>query len=143
MKFLRCPEEKGSSGVPAIINYTFIHRDDHVRKDHQHYRGGYERLKALKKDEKTSFSDVIVKYYPVKRKLSEVLAAILELFTVFPVDETIYEAFGMVSAALARSGNAIGDLDEVIATIALSYDGEIITRDRYFTHVPGLELISY
>lgn len=34
----------------------------------------YERLKALKKDEKTSFSDVIVHYYPVKRKLSDVLA---------------------------------------------------------------------
>ena len=36
----------------------------------------YERLKALKKDEKTSFSDVIVRYYPVKRKLAEVLAEI-------------------------------------------------------------------
>ena len=34
----------------------------------------YDRLKALKKDEKTSFSEVIVHYYPVKRKLSEVLA---------------------------------------------------------------------
>ncbi len=34
----------------------------------------YERLKNLKKNEKTSFSEVIVKYYPVKRKLSEVLA---------------------------------------------------------------------
>jgi predicted CopG family antitoxin len=33
----------------------------------------YERLRALKKDEKMSFSDVIVKYYPVKRKLSDVL----------------------------------------------------------------------
>jgi len=34
----------------------------------------YERLKNLKKNEKTSFSEVIVKDYPVKRKLSEVLA---------------------------------------------------------------------
>ena len=34
----------------------------------------YERLMALKKDEKMSFSEVIVKYYPVKRKLSDVLA---------------------------------------------------------------------
>ena len=34
----------------------------------------YERLRALKKDEKTSFSEVIVKYYPVMRKLSDVLA---------------------------------------------------------------------
>jgi len=34
----------------------------------------YDRLRALKKDEKTSFSEVIVKYYPVRRKLSDVLA---------------------------------------------------------------------
>ena len=34
----------------------------------------YDRLMALKKIKKTSFSDVIVKYYPVKRKLSDVLA---------------------------------------------------------------------
>ena len=36
----------------------------------------YERLKALKKDEKTRFSDVIVRYYPVRRKLADVLAEI-------------------------------------------------------------------
>ena len=34
----------------------------------------YDRLKALKKNEKTSFSEVIVKYYPARRKLSDVLA---------------------------------------------------------------------
>jgi predicted CopG family antitoxin len=36
----------------------------------------YERLKALKKSEKTSFSEVIVQYYPVRRKLADVLAEI-------------------------------------------------------------------
>ena len=34
----------------------------------------YERLRALKHNEKRCFSEVIVKYYPVKRKLSDVLA---------------------------------------------------------------------
>ncbi|HUH78686.1 MAG TPA: antitoxin VapB family protein [Methanoregula sp.] len=38
----------------------------------------YERLKALKKDGKVSFSDVIVKYYPVKRRLADVLSGIGE-----------------------------------------------------------------
>lgn len=33
----------------------------------------YERLKSLKNDDRTSFSEVIMKYYPVKRKLSDVL----------------------------------------------------------------------
>lgn len=33
----------------------------------------YERLKSLKNSETTSFSEVIVRYYPVRRKLSDVL----------------------------------------------------------------------
>lgn len=36
----------------------------------------YEKLKSLKTSEKDSFSDVILKYYPKKRKLSDVLADI-------------------------------------------------------------------
>lgn len=36
----------------------------------------YEKLKNLKSSEKDSFSDVILRYYPKKRKLSEVLAEI-------------------------------------------------------------------
>ena len=36
----------------------------------------YERLKNLKKDEKTSFSDVIIAHYPKRKKLSDVLKEI-------------------------------------------------------------------
>lgn len=36
----------------------------------------YQKLKSLKSSEKDSFSDVILKYYPSRRKLSEVLAEI-------------------------------------------------------------------
>ncbi|MDD1662951.1 MAG: antitoxin [Methanomicrobiales archaeon] len=35
----------------------------------------YSRLKDLKSSRKESFSDVILKYYPKKRKLSEIIAA--------------------------------------------------------------------
>ncbi len=71
------------------------------------------------------------------------VASLLDLFTVLPVDETIFETFGRLSAALAQSGTAIGDFDEVIAAIALTYDGEIITRDRHFSRVPNLKVIPY
>lgn len=70
-------------------------------------------------------------------------AILLELFTVLPVDDTVYEAFGRLSAALVRSGDAIGDFDELIAAVALSCDGEIITRDRHFSRVPNLKVIAY
>jgi len=35
----------------------------------------YSRLKDLKSSRKESFSDVILKYYPKKRKLSEIIAS--------------------------------------------------------------------
>lgn len=70
-------------------------------------------------------------------------AILLQLFTVLPVDDTVYEAYGRLSAALARSGDAIGDFDELIAAIALGCDGEIITRDRHFSRVPNLKVIAY
>jgi len=68
---------------------------------------------------------------------------ILELFTLLPVDETIYEAFGRVAAGLCLEGNPIGDFDEVIAAIALCNDGEIVTRDRHFEKIPELMVIGY
>ena len=68
---------------------------------------------------------------------------ILELFTILPVDETIYEAFGRISASLFITGNPIGDFDEVIAAIALCNDGEIITRDRHFEKISHLRVIGY
>ena len=68
---------------------------------------------------------------------------ILELFTLLPVDETIYEVFGSIAAGLFIKGNPIGDFDEVIAAIALCIDGEIITRDQHFEKIPGMKVIGY
>jgi len=36
----------------------------------------YQKLKSLKGSEKESFSDVILKYYPARNKLSSILAEI-------------------------------------------------------------------
>jgi tRNA(fMet)-specific endonuclease VapC len=69
--------------------------------------------------------------------------SLLDLFTLLPVDETVYEVFGRVAAGLSLAGTPVGDFDEVIAAIALCYDGEIITRDRHFEKIPGLTLIAY
>ena len=68
---------------------------------------------------------------------------ILDLFTLLPVDETIYEVFGRIAAGLCISGHPIGDFDEVIAAITLCNDGKIITRDRHFEKIPELTVIGY
>lgn len=57
-----------------MIKYTYIHSVIMATKTISITEDAYERLRALKKDERTSFSEVIVKYYPVKRRLSDVLA---------------------------------------------------------------------
>ena len=68
---------------------------------------------------------------------------LLELFTLLPIDETVYEAFGRIAAGLCITGNPIGDFDEVIAAIALCNDGEIITRDVHFEKIRDLTIIAY
>lgn len=68
---------------------------------------------------------------------------LLELFTLLPVDETVYEVFGRIAAGLCLTGTSVGDFDEVIAAITLCNDGEIITRDSHFQKIPGLTVIGY
>jgi hypothetical protein len=68
---------------------------------------------------------------------------ILELFTLLPVDDNVYEAYGRIAAGLCILGNPIGDFDEVIAAITLCNDGEIVTRDRHFEKIPELTVIRY
>jgi tRNA(fMet)-specific endonuclease VapC len=82
-------------------------------------------------------------YVSGNRKNLNKVRTILELFTLLPVDETIYEAFGRLAAGLCIGGNPIGDFDEVIAAITLCNDGEIVTRDRHFEKIPELKVIGY
>ncbi|MGB9928601.1 MAG: antitoxin VapB family protein [Methanosarcina sp.] len=56
----------------------------------------YERLKSLKVSEKDSFSDVIIKYYPKKKKLSEVFAK-------YGVNEDLADAIEKASSEMRKS----------------------------------------
>lgn len=59
----------------------------------------YERLKNLKKNEKVSFSDVILEHYPKRRKLSEVLD---EIGDCAELTESIEKASGELRKARSR-----------------------------------------
>lgn len=69
--------------------------------------------------------------------------AILGLFECLPVDESVSEAFGAYSASLVQKGTYMGDFEVLIAVITLCHDGILITRDRHFSRIPGLQVISY
>jgi hypothetical protein len=82
-------------------------------------------------------------YCSSDRNNLEKVKKVLGLFTIIPVDEYIYEAYGRLAAGLQLNGRPLGVFDEVIAAIALCTDQEIITRDRHFRNVPGLTIVQY
>lgn len=67
----------------------------------------------------------------------------LEPFNVIGVDKEVYDIFGKLSAKLRREGKPMSEFDELIAALALCYDGMIITGDEHFKQVPELEVIEY
>jgi tRNA(fMet)-specific endonuclease VapC len=67
---------------------------------------------------------------------------LLDAFVILNIDEDTYEMFGELSAELKRRGEAIGDFDELIASIALANGAAIITGDSHFRRVPGLKAVS-
>jgi tRNA(fMet)-specific endonuclease VapC len=73
------------------------------------------------------------------REVEAIIQALIEL----PITEETYRIFGALAAELRENGKPIGDFDEVIAAITLANDGEIVTRDRHFTQVPGLRIRTY
>jgi len=67
------------------------------------------------------------------RKVEAIIQALIEL----PVTDETYRIFGALAAELRENDRPIGDFGEVIAAIALTGDGEIVTRDRPLSGFPG------
>lgn len=67
------------------------------------------------------------------REVEAIIQALIEL----PVTDETYRIFGALAAELRENDRPIGDFDKVIAAIALTGDGEIVTRDRPLSGFPG------
>ena len=72
----------------------------------------------------------------------EKVKKLLEALVILNIDEDAYEMFGELSAELKRRGEAIGDFDELIASIALTHEAPIVSTDSHFQRVPGLTVIT-
>ena len=66
---------------------------------------------------------------------------LLEALVILKIDADTYDMFGELSSELKRRGMFVGDFDELIAAIALSYDAAILSTDNHFQRIPGLEVI--
>ena len=59
-------------------------------------------------------------------------------------DDPAAQVFGGVVGELQSRGTPIGDLDALIASIAIRHDQTVITRNvRHFQAVPGLKVAGY
>ncbi len=82
-------------------------------------------------------------YSPTRSEAGlEKVKKLLDAFVILTIDEDAYEMFGELSAELKRRGEAIGDFDELIASIALANGAAIVSRDGHFRRVPGLKAVS-
>lgn len=72
------------------------------------------------------------------------IGAILEAVVVLEFDDRAARAYAAIIALLRRLGKHVGDMDALIAGVALSNGQRLLTRNvRHFSDIPGLEVIGY
>ena len=73
------------------------------------------------------------------QRIDELLAAM----QILEFDDAAARAYGHIEASLRRAGRPVGDMDALIASIALSQGQSLVTRNtRHFTDIPGLRLYA-
>jgi len=78
-----------------------------------------------------------------KKNVYDVSEKFLRFFPVVPFDAESAVIYADIASTLSGSGRHISTFDELIAAIALRHDEPLVTRDRHFSAIDGLELISY
>jgi tRNA(fMet)-specific endonuclease VapC len=77
------------------------------------------------------------------------LARIREFFTepgpeILPIDEKVMDCFGKIKAELRRKGQPIGDIDLLIAGVAISRNLKLVTNNtKHFKRVSGIVLENW
>ena len=78
------------------------------------------------------------------RKIHRAIDAFLSGVEVLAFDNSAAEKFGTIAAALATSGEPIGQMDTLIAGHALSVSATLVTNNqRHFSKVRGLKLQNW
>jgi len=78
-----------------------------------------------------------------KKKVSDISEKFLRFFPVLPFDAECAVIYADIASALSGSGRHISNFDELIAAIAIRHDEPLVTRDRHFSGIDRLEIISY
>lgn len=74
------------------------------------------------------------------KKLHSLIDGLLAPLTIAPFGEAEAARYGALYADLERRGTPIGELDTQIAAHALTRGVTLVTNDRHFSQVSGLQL---
>jgi predicted nucleic acid-binding protein len=65
-------------------------------------------------------------------------------FEVLPFERSTAEIFGTIVGELEKRGEAISDIDALIASVAFEHSDVLVTRNRkHFDRIPGLTIEGY
>jgi tRNA(fMet)-specific endonuclease VapC len=76
---------------------------------------------------------------PEASKLQQIIEEFLVRVTILPWDSRAAQEYGLLRAALERSGQPIGNLDLMIAAHALAAGAVLVTNDRVFARIKKLK----
>lgn len=78
-----------------------------------------------------------------KKKVYELSEKFISFFPVLPFDAESAVIYADIASSLSGTGRRISTMDELIAAIALRNNEALVTRDRHFSEIDGLEIVSY
>lgn len=78
-----------------------------------------------------------------KKNVWDLSEKFISFFPVLPFDAESAVIYAEIASSLSKTGRRISTMDELIAAIAIRNDEPLVTRDRHFSEIDGLEIISY
>lgn len=78
------------------------------------------------------------------RRERDEMRELLANLDILEFNETAARQFGRITAHLQRIGRPVGDMDVLIASVAMANGQVLVTRNpKHFVGIPALEVISY
>ncbi len=77
---------------------------------------------------------------PAATSLKAIVEEFLTRVAIHPWDAGAAREYGRIRAALERTGDALGNLDTMIAAHALATASTLVTHDKAFSRVKGLDI---
>jgi toxin FitB len=79
-----------------------------------------------------------------KKMVFDLSEKFIRFFSVLPFDAESAVIYADIASSLSKTGRRISTMDELIAAIVLRNDEAlVVTRDRHFSEIDGLEIIRY